>query len=309
MVSSNTLRSGTARVTRAANAIEALFPDLAPVQIELLAGGEDFHVFLTNGRWVFRFPRRQSSYRKLKREQLLLPLVAATLKRLPVRIPHYEKAEFSSHGFPHSFVGYRVIPGVGADRVAAGKLDQRHLAQVLGRAIGRLHLIPPDVLARAGVPRDPRTPRRVMTQLRARVSAIRQVLPPSLRRSAGNFLSGNVAVPRPYSGPARFIHNDICPDHILVDPMNGRLAGLVDFSDAALGDPALDFPNLYSWIGHDFVLELLRWYRAPRDSEFELRLAFYSRTLSLVWLADTARKGDKADIAKHLRWVRRAFRN
>ena len=81
MVSSNTLRSGTARVTRAVNAIEALFPDLAPVQIELLAGGEDFHVFLTNGRWVFRFPRRQSSYRKLKREQLLLPLVAATRPR------------------------------------------------------------------------------------------------------------------------------------------------------------------------------------------------------------------------------------
>jgi hypothetical protein len=29
-------------------------------------------------------------------------------------------------------------------------------------------------------------------------------------------------------GPRRFIHNVICPDHVLVDRQTGRLSGLVD---------------------------------------------------------------------------------
>lgn len=309
MESSNRDRNRTARLVTAAKAIEFQFPDLGPLCLKPIAGGEDFHVFMANGQWIFRFPRGRSTDHKLQREQLLLPRIAAALKSLPIRIPCYQKAGTSSPEFPHSFAGYPLIPGVAADGVAPEKLDQRQLTRVLGHTIGRLHLMDAKALDLTDVPKDPRTPRRVMAQLRTRVSTIKQALPPALRRATGSLLSGNVAVPRTYRGPARFLHNDICPDHILVDPENGRFTGLVDFSDVALGDPSLDFANLYSWMGRDFVVELLRWYPAPRDPEFELRMVFYARTLSMVWLADAARKGDKADIAKHLRWVRRAFRD
>lgn len=308
-MSANRSGSRTFSLARATNAIESQFLDLAPVHLEQVAGGEDFHVFIANRKWIFRFPQRRSSNRKLKREQILLPRIAATLEALHIRVPCYEKRGMPTPEFPLYFAGYRVIPGVAADRVEPGKLNQRQLARVLGRAIGRMHLISPDVLAQSDVPRDTRTPRRVMAQLRARADAVQRVLPPVLRRAVGNYLSGNVTAPKAFSGSVRFLHNDLCPDHILIDPAKGRLIGLIDFSDASFGDPALDFANLYSWLGRDFVLELLRWYQAPRDPEFELRVGFYARSLSLVWVADAARKGDKKDVSKHVSWVSRAFQD
>lgn len=44
-----------------------------------------------------------------------------------------------------------------------------------------------------------------------------------------------------YSGTLHFLHGDFSPDNIIVDPATGRLVGVIDWGNAALGDPALDF--------------------------------------------------------------------
>ena len=38
---------------------------------------------------------------------------------------------------------------------------------------------------------------------------------------------------QPLTGPLRFIHNDVCPDHLLVDREFGCLVGLIDWTSAA----------------------------------------------------------------------------
>jgi aminoglycoside phosphotransferase (APT) family kinase protein len=43
------------------------------------------------------------------------------------------------------------------------------------------------------------------------------------------------------------IHRDFSEDHILLDPVSQRLAGVIDFTDASLGDPAFDFAFLWSY--------------------------------------------------------------
>ncbi len=45
------------------------------------------------------------------------------------------------------------------------------------------------------------------------------------------------------AGFRRFLHNDLQPTNLLVSPTNGYL-GVIDWGDAAWGDPALDFRSL-----------------------------------------------------------------
>ena len=43
------------------------------------------------------------------------------------------------------------------------------------------------------------------------------------------------------------IHGDFTDDHILLESVDGRLAGVIDFTDACLGDPAYDFAFLWAY--------------------------------------------------------------
>ncbi len=46
--------------------------------------------------------------------------------------------------------------------------------------------------------------------------------------------------------PLALIHHDLAPEHILVTPDGTRIAGVIDWGDLALGDPALDFAGFAS---------------------------------------------------------------
>lgn len=52
--------------------------------------------------------------------------------------------------------------------------------------------------------------------------------------------------------PLRLTHDDVSPEHLLVDPDRGELVGILDWSDAALGNPARDFAPLACWHGWRF---------------------------------------------------------
>lgn len=100
------------------------------------------------------------------------------------------------------------------------------------------------------------------------------------------------------------MHNDISPDHVLVDPSDGALVGLIDFADAMCGDPVLDLAGLVGWAGFGFCEQVLDAYTLPIDDEVGARLRWASRTLGLIWLGE-CEGGD--DLARHQAWVRRSF--
>ena len=115
-----------------------------------------------------------------------------------------------------------------------------------------------------------------------------------------------VSLPPPrYEGPLRFIHHDLSPEHLIVDPKTGQLAGILDWTDAALGDAARDFVVLVTWRGWDFTEAVLRDYRLPLDDGFRERLRFMARLLSMIWLGEAHERG--SNVAKHIESVRNAF--
>ena len=105
---------------------------------------------------------------------------------------------------------------------------------------------------------------------------------PTVDRSLDWLATHGSRTPRPFPGPLRCIHNDLSPEHLLVDRRTGALAGILDWSDAIVGDPALDFAPLAAFHGWAFVDEVVRSYPLTIDGSFRQRLRFMARRLSVM---------------------------
>ncbi len=108
-----------------------------------------------------------------------------------------------------------------------------------------------------------------------------------------------------YSGPLRFLHGDFSPDNIIVNEDSGRLVGVIDWGNAAIGDPAIDFIWLVCWRGWSFTHAVLDAYGAPREGDFVDRVRRNAQIQALQWLLDSVRRG--RDLELHLSWVRNVF--
>jgi aminoglycoside phosphotransferase (APT) family kinase protein len=75
-----------------------------------------------------------------------------------------------------------------------------------------------------------------------------------------------------YDGIPVFLHLDFRGNNILIDPQSGRLAGVIDWGNAVVGDPALDFMWLEVWRGWPFVETVLASYALPFDTDFVERI-------------------------------------
>jgi aminoglycoside phosphotransferase (APT) family kinase protein len=76
-----------------------------------------------------------------------------------------------------------------------------------------------------------------------------------------------------------FSHNDLGIEHVLVDPPTGRVTGVIDWSDAAIVDPAYDFGLLHRDLGPAALDAALRSYRTEAGDVASVRdrAVFYAR--------------------------------
>ncbi|HYF00659.1 MAG TPA: phosphotransferase, partial [Planctomycetota bacterium] len=105
--------------------------------------------------------------------------------------------------------------------------------------------------------------------------------------------------------PLVLLHRDVGPGHVLYDPRSGRVTGIIDFGDVALGDPARDFIFLYEDFGTALLsLVLDRYGREPREALLP-RLRFWYLVETVYWTL-CAREGDRrADLAHGLAEIAR----
>lgn len=276
------------------------FPDLRNLPVRHWDEGWDNEVYLVGEDWVFRFPKRADTVAWLEREDALLRLVA---EETDIHVPRFERFGDPSELFPYPFVGYRLVPGVAADAVEPA--DPRALAADLGRAFTQLHSIDTTRVPPTPSSWETEDPNAALHELVADAEWVRPYLNGALAHAAEPYLSGEIARP-PFNGEQRFMHNDICPDHVLVRA-DGRLAGIIDFADAMVGDPVGDFVGLVCLWGYGFVEDVVASYELPLDDAFWDRLRWRSHVLHLNGLANADDADDDEDIAKHLLWLERAF--
>ena len=167
---------------------------------------------------MFRFPRRSAVEDALELEIVLLPALAPAL---PVNVPSFEHVSRNP-----LFVGYRLIRGEplvdeDTDGVYAF-LEALHAFDTSGLPVER-----PDWVE----------------TYRDQCAEFERLVLPFLdedRRPQARRLFGDVETLVDFE-PV-LLHADLGPDHLLV--RDRRLAGVIDWGDMRLGDPALD----YAWL-------------------------------------------------------------
>jgi aminoglycoside phosphotransferase (APT) family kinase protein len=180
--------------------------------------GWDFKVLILGGEWVLRIPRVDQAVAKLAKEAALLPALAPAL---PVAIPRFEQV---SRDPP--FVVYRLIRGEPLrDEDPEGV--RSFLAALHAFDASGLDLPKPDWRdIYRGHAEDWR----------------RGVLPlvDAGERTRGEALLEEIETLTGYE-PA-LVHCDLGRSHLIC--RDGRLAGVIDWADAKIGDPAID----YAWL-------------------------------------------------------------
>jgi aminoglycoside phosphotransferase (APT) family kinase protein len=283
--------------------IRARFPAIDSEGIRHLGSGWEFDAFLTADGWVFRFPRRAHCAALFEPERRAHHLVSSVLPPA-IAVPQVEIVGQPASGFPYCFAGHRFIPGVAADAVDPALLP--NVAREIAAALGAIHSIPEKTARAAGVVEmdlDDIGRKEWIDRGMSAASGLRGLDP-----VVDQALSWVRQLSLPFDlfeGPLSFIHQDLSPEHLIVDSTTGKLTGILDWTDVILGDSARDFVFLVTWRGWGFAEEVLRSYPHSVDTEFRERLRFMARLLSVMWLALAHEQ--HADVAKNIDRVRNAF--
>ena len=238
-------------------AVEECFAELAPVRAEHFGQGWDFHMYLVNDRYLFRFPKRPDSFKRMRREQAVL---GALWGQFEVPVPRFEFLAERSGAFDGPFAGYEKLPGALACHVDRARVDQDAVlgqAASLLRALGRA---PVAALERAGLAREPEPSLLFgggLDEVRRCFEASRTALPDPIARELRALLEDFRDVSLPQAAP-RLVHRDLTSVHLLVDEATGRLSGVIDWGDVAIDHPVFDLLGWYGWLGGGFVERLLR---------------------------------------------------
>ncbi|MET7403440.1 phosphotransferase [Dactylosporangium sp. NPDC005572] len=245
--------------SRAVQALRDHAPDLAGRPVTDLGSGLDNTAFLA-GDLVLRV----TDHDTVAREAALLDLIAPHVS-LPV-----PAVRFADPG--RGVLAYPLLPG----RPLLGRPAPDGLARQLGRFLGELHAV-----ETAAVPVDGADPREWLADLDGPADLLAVLL-------------------RTVPEPARRLvlaHADLGAEHLLEHA--GAVTGVIDWTDAAVTDPALDFARLYRDFGPGFLAEVLGAYGGePPAPE---RITFFARCAALE---DLAYGGEHARAAgRSLAWL------
>jgi aminoglycoside phosphotransferase (APT) family kinase protein len=180
--------------------------------------GWDFKVLILDDGWVVRWPRHELAVEEIEKEVALLPGLTPLL---PVQVPRFEYVSRDPW-----LVAYRLIRGEPlVDEDPDG----------VRAFLAALHAIDVDAVT---APRPD-----WLAAYREQSDEFRRVVLPLLdvdERAAGDAFLQEIETLTGYE-PA-LTHSDLGPSHLLVH--EGRLSGVIDWGDARIGDPAID----YAWL-------------------------------------------------------------
>ena len=265
--------------------IDEHFPDIAFDKVRWVHRGWDNVVLVLDERLVFRFPKRDGYLERFKAEVVLLRYLHDIV---PIAVPDYAFLPDDM-----SFGGYHIVPGRPLRRSICKRLNaptKEIVSRELGEFLSVLHGIAEPQAKSLGLKPWPAvdwggTPEmeRLYADIRARVF-------PRLNKDEQAWLAMQFERCLELRRPPRscVVHNDLTDDHIYLVPELGKLGGIIDFADAALTDPAMDFAGLW-YYGRRFVEQVLGHYSCDIDDELLERSRIPSRVHAaekMLWLLE-----------------------
>lgn len=192
---------------------------LGDVPVQPLGAGLDHRVYAVGDALVARFGDGAA------REARLLTAIAPLL---PLRVPEPVAIDADA--------GCLVLSRIpGTPLLELPRTARRPFAAQLRGFADALHALEPT----ADVPEDDTAPEEWLAEARATWAEVRDEVPARTREAIETFLA--TAPPAPCERRV-LIHGDLGAEHVFVD--GERITGVIDWSDAALGDPAVDHGRL-----------------------------------------------------------------
>jgi len=264
--------------------------DLATVQP--LGAGLDNTAYLVGDGLVARFRRDPQDYPAVAREAALLGLVAGVC---PVPVPPVRAVLPEAGCLVTDLLRGWPLLGRLADLPPG---DAERLGGLLGRLIGALAAVPPAEVA-AAVDADETSPAEWLAEARETWAEVAAGVPTACRTSVERFLD---AEPPPPEQRNVLCHNDLGAEHVLVDDRL-QVTGVLDWSDAALTDPARDLGLIRRDLGPEALEAALPGLLATGDWDADAvrrRALFLARCALLEDLAHGLGDGPRAYADKSL---------
>jgi aminoglycoside 2''-phosphotransferase len=257
--------------------IAAAFPELSWSRVRTIDGGWDHQVVVLDERLLFRFPNEQY-YRDV------LPLEIAALEQLDGTVA--AAVPRMTHVAPDaSFAGYPLLPGEPLTPARFASLpdaDRAAIATQLAELLTAMHT---RVRIDAVVPLWDVAEENDAAERVARDRLPALLTPPQLAAALAILDDARALVAE---APVQvLLHGDVYADHLLWD---GRRLAVIDFSDLARGDPAVDLADLGVY-GRPFLEAVLEQYGGPADPGLRGRAERYGRWLAVFLMTESFRVG------------------
>jgi aminoglycoside 2''-phosphotransferase len=223
--------------------VHDVYPALPIETIRFNRQGQFNDILVINGEYIFRFPKTQREAFKLDREIKLLQQLQSRVT-LPVPNPIYQGKDLETPG--RAFMGYRLLPGEplwpGTFSSLKDEEHLQHLADQLALFLRQLHAVSAEKL-------EVKLPEfQGCVEWREMYERFRGKLFPFMRADACAWVTKHfedfLSDERNCSYVPALIHGDFGPSNILYDAQTENISGILDFSFARWGDPALDFAAL-----------------------------------------------------------------
>lgn len=268
-------------------ALRAVDPAAQPQRATRLGegyGAVAYRVPSPGGDWAVRLPKPRSHWAlgDLEREVRLLPLIAR--QPFEVAVPReatlLRAATGSTRGATLG-VAHRLVPGTPLAQAGAPRGRARiALCEAIGRFLGTLHATPARQAARHGA----REVDLWASHYEPLIASSLPALGPAGARWLRTRAEAFVAQGGTERAPRLLIHADLSGDHLLVDE-RGALSGVIDFADALIADPALDFAGVLNHLGWRDLERVWAAYPRTIDADVERRVRFYIEVAPIFRIA------------------------
>lgn len=273
--------------------IQAVYPSISLDRLEFNQEGMVNDVVIVDRQLVFRFPKTDWAQEVLSHEVKVLELIK---NRVDLQVPHFESIS-------QEFVTYQLIRGEPLSRSTLLKMERREQERIfaqLGTFLQQLHELPEQLLTEADI----------LSSGAARTKEIwlefydrlQHILFPHLMRHQKTWVKEHFTPILENELDLNYkpvlTHGDLGLYHILFDPNQKTINGIIDFGTAGLGDPANDIAALICNYGEEFLHYTERNY--PTLKKVIDRARFWAGTTELQWALAGVHHKDTGLLLAHL---------
>jgi aminoglycoside 2''-phosphotransferase len=248
------------KVNELIDIVKSTHPDIQINEVQTKMNGWDNDILILNNEVVFRFPKSKGVAEKVQDEVALVSQLL--LKKPLVQIPRYESVYLDEE---FRGVKYDYIDGESLSDYEVINYIKTQNAEILGDFLTKLHSI--DLSKLKGTKKVPIHTMEYWEDLFNSVEAfvfpyLKQSQKTEINNLFKSFFHNSIFT----TSKKRLIHGDLTIANILFQKDKGLVNGIIDFTDAQVGDPAFDFAGLYWSFGPDFTTDVLSYYQV-KDKE------------------------------------------